>query len=126
MDEIIDVANDLRVLVHRPDEGRIGGEADAVELIGRALGASSHWVAVPVEHVLPAFFDLRSGLAGAFLQKFATYRIGIAVVGSIEHHLDASQALRAFVHESNSGADVWFVEDLAGLQQRLAGVASGG
>jgi hypothetical protein len=47
------------------DEGGaiIGGEAAAADLIGEALGEGATTIAVPVGHLSPDFFRLRSGLA---------------------------------------------------------------
>ena len=77
------------------------------------------WIAVPVERLDAAFFDLRSGLAGEIAQTCANYRIGLALVGDISGHVAASAALGAFVRESNRGRNVWFVADEAELESRL-------
>lgn len=54
------------------------------------------------------------------MQKFANYRVGLAVVGDVSAHVEASEALRDFVRESNRGQQVWFVADDAELETRLA------
>jgi len=55
----------------------------------------------------------------SLIQKFVNYRIGLAVVGDISAHIAASHALRDFVHESNQGAHLWFVDSLEALETRL-------
>lgn len=57
----------------------------------------------------PAFFDLRTGLAGSILQKVVTYSMRLAIVGdfSVFH----SRALADFIRESNRGSDIFFVPD---------------
>jgi hypothetical protein len=61
---------------------------------------------VYLEQVSPAFFDLKNGIAGEVLQKFANYRIRLAMVGDFSAF--QSQALQAFIVESNRGRQVHF------------------
>lgn len=75
-------------------------------------------VALHAENIDPAFFNLRSGMAGEILQKLVNYRMRLAIVGDISEHLEKSEALKALVRESNRGRDVRFVatiEDALGL-----------
>ncbi|MFL4908840.1 DUF4180 domain-containing protein [Streptomyces sp. MMS24-I2-30] len=106
---------DVRVLTCASDGPLLDGESAALDLVGDALGREAQWVAVPVERVPDEFFRLRSGIAGAVVQKFATYRLGLAVIGDISRHLAESTALRDFVYESNQGRRLWF---LAGCRER--------
>ncbi|WP_374936738.1 DUF4180 domain-containing protein [Streptomyces sp. Ru71] len=84
------------------------------------MGQGAQLVAVPVERVPEEFFRLRSGLAGAVMQKFVTYRIRLAVVGDISRHVAGSTALRDFVHETNQGGHIWFLADDARLREKLS------
>jgi hypothetical protein len=106
------------VVLHLPAEGPpLATGQDALDLIGEAWGAGAEILAVPAARLAPSFFDLRSGDAGDFVQKFVNYHLRLVVLGDISAHLAASGALRDFVRESNRGAHVWFVdgpEDLAG------------
>ena len=68
---------------------------------------------------MSASFDLRSGVAGEIAQKFVNYRLKLAIVGDLIDHLARSEALRAFVRESNRGRQLWFVETPAELAERL-------
>jgi hypothetical protein len=96
------------------------GEAEALELIGDALGQGAAWVALPAARLPGEFFTLSTGLAGALAQKFVNYRLRLAVVGDIAGYLSASTALRAFVAESNRGRQLWFLDTLDDLADRLA------
>ncbi|WP_051731750.1 DUF4180 domain-containing protein [Kitasatospora phosalacinea] len=98
----------------------VAGERQALDLLGDAHYRGASWVAVPVERLGVEFFRLRSGVAGAVVQKFAQYRMGLAVVGDVAEQVAASDALRDFVRESNRGLQLWFVADLAELAERLA------
>ncbi|NUT97045.1 MAG: DUF4180 domain-containing protein [Saccharothrix sp.] len=112
----------VQVLECDPDGPPIATVEDAVDLVGWAfLGAQV--VAVPVGRLDERFFTLGTRFAGEVMQKFANYRLRLAVVGDISAHLAASSALRALVAESNRADHVWFVPDLEALDDRLrAGV----
>lgn len=101
---------------------RTGG--DALGLIYEECAQDAEWIAVPVTRLDPAFFDLRTGVAGELVQKFVNYGRRLAVVGDIRAYLDVSGALRDFVGESNRGRHVWFVADEAELEARLSDSAA--
>ncbi|MFF7637603.1 DUF4180 domain-containing protein [Kitasatospora sp. NPDC008050] len=108
------------VLVCEPKGDLVSGVPDALQLIGDAAAGQAQWVAVPVARWHQDFFRLRTGVAGEVLQKFAQYRVGIAVVGDISRWTEESSALRDFVRECDRGSQIWFVSDLAELDERLA------
>lgn len=109
---------------HLPAEGEpLRSGADALGVIYDEAAAGAEWIAVPVARLDPAFFDLRTGVAGEIVQKFAQYRAGLAIVGDVAAHVAASDALRDFVRESNRGRTVWFVADADELAARLASPA---
>ncbi|BAJ27923.1 hypothetical protein KSE_21000 [Kitasatospora setae KM-6054] len=111
----------VRVMVAAPEGEAVAGERQALDLLGDAYYREAAWVALPVERLGAEFFRLRSGVAGAVVQKFAQYRMGLAVVGDVAAHVAGSDALRDFVRESNRGLQLWFVADLPELAGRLAG-----
>ncbi|MEV0155627.1 DUF4180 domain-containing protein [Micromonospora sp. NPDC050686] len=120
-DELQDRAG-VPVLVCDPHGPPVATEADALDLIGAAF-VGAEVVAVPASRLDPAFFALGTRFAGEIMQKFVNYRLRLAIVGDISAHLAASAALRALVHESNRGGHVWFVPDLAALDDRLRATA---
>ncbi len=97
----------------------IGSENDALDLIGEALGARASLIVVPVARLAPAFFSLKSGLAGAILQKITNYHMRIAVLGEVPAEALRSQPLRDFITESNRRGQTLFVPDMAALEARL-------
>ncbi|MFJ9041304.1 DUF4180 domain-containing protein [Streptomyces sp. NPDC102406] len=119
-------ADDMRelsgvpVYVCSPEGPLLDGERAALDLIGDAGYRGASWVAVPAERCDPDFFRLRTRVAGDVVQKFANYRMSLAVLGDIEAHTAASTALAAFVQESNRGRQLWFLPDTAALEARLA------
>ncbi|HET7716922.1 MAG TPA: DUF4180 domain-containing protein [Bauldia sp.] len=102
-----------------PAGPRIARESDALDLIGEIVGEDVTWVAIPLERLSPDFFRLRTGIAGAFLQKLVNYGFRVAFVGDLTREVEASDALAAFVVESNRGSHVWFAEDEPALEARL-------
>jgi uncharacterized protein DUF4180 len=81
---------------------------------------------LPVSRLHPDFFTLRTGVAGAIVQKFVQYRMPVAFLGDITEYLAASSSLRAFVYEANRGKDFWFVADESELDGRLARAVTAG
>lgn len=84
---------------------------DAVSLIGEARSGGGTLVVIPASRLNDDFFRLRTGVAGAFLQKFVMYGVQVAILGDIEAAVAASVALRDFVRESNRGTAIWFCKD---------------
>lgn len=111
---------DVPVLVCAPDGPAVEVERDATDLIGEGSYQGARWVVLPVSRLTDDFFHLRTRIAGDIVQKFATYRMGLIVMGDISPHTESSDALRDFVRESNRGRQLWFVPDTEALQQRLA------
>ena len=118
MADLVTERRGVPVLVCDRDGAPIASTQDALDLIGAAF-SETDVVAVPVDRFDDRFFTLRTGLAGAIMQKFVNYRIRLAVVGDISGHLAQSSALRALVHESNRGGQIWFVKDLDELDGHL-------
>lgn len=107
-------------MVLEPDGPLVASEQDAVDLVGEMLSTGAEMVVVPVSRLPASFFTLRSGVAGAIVQKLVNYRRRLAVVGDIGSYVADSEALRAYVVEANRGRDVWFVSSLAELEGLLS------
>lgn len=110
----------IPVYVCEADGPPITGERDAVDLLGNMAIDRPDWIAIPVERLVPDFFVLRTGIAGAVVGKLVNYHIKVAIVGDISAYAAQSGPLRDWVRESNNGRDLWFVADLAELEKRLA------
>ncbi|MET9495964.1 DUF4180 domain-containing protein [Streptomyces sp. NPDC006552] len=117
-DELRELAG-VAVWVCSPDGPPLDGERAALDLIGEAGYRGAAWVAVPAARCGADFFRLRTRVAGEVVQKFANYRLGLAIVGDITAQTAASTALADFVRESDRGGQLWFVRDTAALEARL-------
>ncbi|MGI5341331.1 DUF4180 domain-containing protein [Streptomyces sp. CA-181903] len=111
--------HDVPVWMCAADGAAVGTEADVLDLIGDAGYHGAQWVALPVERLDEAFFRLRTRFAGDVVQKFANYRLGLAVVGDISRYTAESSALRDFVRECDRGRQTWFPADLGEFEERL-------
>lgn len=100
-------------------------DRDAVDLMGDLFGQEVEMIAIPTARLGPGFLDLSTRIAGDILQKLINYRYRVAIVGDVSEAVSASKALQDFVRESNRGTMVWFVPDLAALEDRLAGGKNG-
>ncbi|KRG46300.1 DUF4180 domain-containing protein [Stenotrophomonas sp. C960] len=94
------------------------------DLVGDALGHQAEWIAVPVQRLSADFFELRSGMAGQWLQMLVNYRLHFAVLGDVSDYRAQSESLDAWITECNRGRDGCFVADWDALQTRLSASAS--
>jgi hypothetical protein len=99
----------VRVLQCAAEGARIRTARDATDLISKAWEARAKVLAIPVERLDADFFQLGTGVAGEIVQKFANYRMRVAIVGDISRSIDESKSLRDFVRETNRGDRLWFV-----------------
>ena len=77
----------LTLVEGTPGEPLLRELADDNRLVERCFEARATAALLYAANLTPAFFDLRSGEAGAILQKLRTYQIRLAVVapaGSVE------------------------------------------
>ncbi len=101
--------------------GRIEGERDALDLIGACGEYETHRLLLHAETLSEDFYHLRTGLAGAVLQKFADYRIKTAAVLTPElvnqgrfreMALEANRSNRLFhIFYVRAEAEAWLVAD---------------
>ena len=90
------------------------------DLLTAAFEAGARTIAIATERLDPAFFELRSGVAGEIVQRFANYHLRLAVVGELPVEAAASRSFSGFVLEGNRGDGPWFVATLDALAERLS------
>jgi len=91
-----------------PGEALIESDSDCVDVIGLCLGSGVSSVLLYPENFPSGFFDLKTGEAGAILQKFRTYHVRVAVVmGS----LPLGNRFAQMAAEENRGPHFRFFED---------------
>ena len=107
------------VMVCAPDGLPLDTDGAATELVGEAIGQRAEIVVVPTERLTDDFFDLATGTADVFAQKFGTYRVRLAVVGDIAQRIADSERLAEWVEVSNRGQALWFCATFDDFQARL-------
>jgi Domain of unknown function (DUF4180) len=112
--------NDIRILEFSVNDAEVSIVSDSSALIGLAMEHRAAMVILPASEVDPAFFQLKTGVAGDLIQKFVNYRLRLAIIGDVEGYAERSTALRAFILESNRGRTLWFSPTPADLRARLA------
>ncbi len=103
---------------------QLRSDRDTVDLMGEARGCGANFIVIPIERLGDDFFRLETRIAGEVIQRFAMYRVRVAILGDISRHVAESKSLRDFVYESNRGNQCWFVdrEELGNrLEQEKAG-----
>jgi PadR family transcriptional regulator, regulatory protein AphA len=84
-----------------PETDKLSSEQDALELVGVCGEYNTDRVMLHASNLTDDFYQLRTGLAGAVLQKFANYRIRAAAVLTPE--LVNQGRFREMVLEANRG-----------------------
>jgi hypothetical protein len=70
------VENDgKKYLEYLPDSAKLGAERDALDLVALCIENDTNQLMVHDAALGEDFFDLRTGLAGAILQKFISYNM---------------------------------------------------
>ncbi|HZS44173.1 MAG TPA: DUF4180 domain-containing protein, partial [Blastocatellia bacterium] len=57
---------------------KIQNSADISETLAAAVGSAG--LVLSEDNLKPEFFDLRTGLAGEFFQKFTNYKLRVAII----------------------------------------------
>jgi hypothetical protein len=109
----------VRILECAPEGPALQSEQDATTVLGEAMAQGAALVLLPVDRLSASFFQLRTGLAGAIVQKFVNYRMRLAIVGAISPEALESTALRAYILECNRNKNVWFLDSMDDLNKRL-------
>ncbi len=120
MSNDIRLSHGFRVLLRNPDGKPLSAESGINDLIGQALGEAVDWVVLPVARLPEGFLTLRSGIAGAAIQKFVNYKVRIAIIGRIDAELAGSNALHSFVLEANRGTTCWFLDTMEEFDAKLS------
>ena len=91
---------------------------DAAELLMNCLYQDSDSIILYEYNLPPAFFDLKTKLAGDILQKFSTYNGRLAIIGYISKY--ESKSLKDFIYESNKQGRIHFVATMEEAQTALS------
>ncbi|MBT1704416.1 DUF4180 domain-containing protein [Chryseosolibacter indicus] len=93
---------------------------DAQQFLDVVFNLPSDTIVLYKENFDEGFFNLRTGIAGEILQKAATYRRRLAIVGDFTIY--ESKSLRDFIYESNKGNSIVFVNTPEEALRRFSSV----
>ncbi|MFN8343696.1 MAG: DUF4180 domain-containing protein [Spirosomataceae bacterium] len=84
---------------------------DGLNLLGNLYYQGFDRIMIHQKNITPAFFDLKTGIAGEILQKFSNYRVRLAIIGDFSHY--PGQSMRDFIRESNRTGHIYFAASVA-------------
>ena len=99
--------NNIRIAEILSDDIVVSTTEDGLDLLGNVYYQGFDSLVLHERNITPDFFDLKTGIAGEILQKFAQYRLSLAIVGDFSKF--GSKSLNDFIYESNKGRHVRFV-----------------
>jgi Domain of unknown function (DUF4180) len=108
-----------RILELAEEGAALTSVRECADVVGLALSHDAEVVAIPVARLDAKFFRLSTGFAGDVLQKFANYRLRVAILGDPFVLAEQSEPLRDFIRESNRGRAVWFLCDWESFEDKL-------
>lgn len=94
-----------------------GNPRDALELMMNCYYQGHEGIMLFEHNLPPAFFDLKTGIAGEILQKFSTYNMKLAVIGDFSKY--PGNSLKDFIRESNKVGRISFVDSRAAAIGKL-------
>ncbi|MBC9798255.1 DUF4180 domain-containing protein [Sinomicrobium weinanense] len=89
------------------DKVEIKNAQDALDIMMNSMYQGAENIMIREKHLIPSFFDLKTGVAGEILQKFSNYNAKLAIIGNFENI--SSKSLRDFIRESNRTGRINFV-----------------
>ncbi len=61
----------------------INNTQDALDLLANSYYQGANKIIIKEENITPAFFDLKTKIAGDILQKFSNYGVQCAIIGDL-------------------------------------------
>lgn len=92
---------------HISENERINTVSDFLSTI---MSCSTSTIVLNKESITNDFYDLKTGIAGEFLQKVSNYNKRIIILGDFKSV--KSKSLNDFIYESNINGSVIFSEDI--------------
>ena len=99
------------------DNIEIHNTQDALDLLMNFRYQDAEAMIIYEHNLIPAFFDLKTKIAGDILQKFSTYQSKLSIIGNFEKY--KSHSLHDFILESNKSGRINFVSTLNEAIQSL-------
>lgn len=110
--------NNTKIAEFISNEMLIAAAEDGADLVGNLYFEGFDKAILHKKNISPAFFDLKTGIAGEVLQKFSTYRIRLAIVGDFSSY--ESKSVKDFIFESNKMGHINFVSSKEEALEKLS------
>lgn len=114
----IEMINEVPVAKLISEEVEIKNSQDALEIMMNGYYQGADYLLIDKKNLIPAFFELKSGIAGEILQKFSTYNTKLIILG--DFHDLTSKSLRDFIRESNKADRINFISSLSKVKEILS------
>lgn len=117
--EILYLQTRTPIVYFGTQDGLLDSERRALDLVGECGGAGTQRALIDGACLPPAFFDLKTGLAGAVLLKLSNYGIRCAVL--LDPDALGDGRFYEFASETNRGQAFRFYKDKTPALEWLAG-----
>lgn len=118
MDIVAHGTNDTKIAEVVSEATLINNADDALQLVADLSYQGFDKIIIHERNIIPAFFDLKTGIAGDVLQKFSNYRVRLVIVGGFSKYPGTS--IRDFIYESNKGKLVNFLDSVDKAVEKLS------
>ena len=110
--------NDTKIAEVISDDLVIKTVEDGLYLLGNLYYQGFDAIILHEKNITPAFFDLKTGIAGELLKKFSNYRVSLAIVGDFTQY--TGRSTNDFIFESNKTGRINFVGSLSDALSKLS------
>lgn len=109
MEGVLKSANDVAYIDLTGSGFSIQREGELNDLLGMCYTHNCNVLLLDVDNLSDDFFNLRTGLAGAAMQKFANYRVRVAVLLPVNAH--HNERFKELMYEMNQSNHIRFYSD---------------
>lgn len=114
--------NDKKYILWDSSERWLCKEQDSLDIIATCMENDIYFIILKGEGLSDDFYNLRTGLAGAVLQKFMNYHVKAALV--IEDEEKVKGRFREMVIEANKGNDFKVFKEISEAESWLLNLSS--
>lgn len=92
---------------HLPQDDIISTTSEFLSVI---MSCNTKTIIIKKENLSAEFYNLKTGIAGEYLQKISNYNKQIIILGNFDNI--ESKALNDFIYESNKNGTVIFIDEI--------------
>jgi len=111
MDGALKSLNGINFIDLTGSDSNINRESDLNDLLSLCYYHNSNYILMDEKNISREFFNLRSGLAGVAMQKFANYQAKVAIL--LPAHADKSERFKELMYEMSRSNHFRFYDNRA-------------